>query len=195
MVEIVSAGQRDVIRVLRERGAAPARDIANDIDSSKRAVLKWASKLCERGLANRNRGGGKYGADVFSLTNDGEDADILTEREAYLRKPCRFYVDSYGYVQARSDLDGEQDAVLMHRLLAVAYFGFDTVVASDVHHKNGIPWANWPGNLEVVGASAHISTHWHGKPLDERLAEADDRYVASALREAGYPDAAKTLHE
>ena len=60
--------------------------------------------------------------------------------------------------------------VLVHRLMAVAEFGFDAVCGMEVHHgsrdegPNELPpaeisWANWPGNLELMTESEHASHH------------------------------------
>jgi transposase-like protein len=49
--------------------------------------------------------------------------------------------------------------VQTHRLLAVAEHGFDAVCDMDVHHKNGIPWDNRPGNIELLTRSEHTRLH------------------------------------
>lgn len=51
------------------------------------------------------------------------------------------------------------DNVLVHRLLAVAKYGFDAVRDMDVHHKNGIPWDNRPDNIELMSPSDHYKKH------------------------------------
>lgn len=55
--------------------------------------------------------------------------------------------------------DNGQRVVLVHRLQAVALFGFDAVAGNHIHHRNSIPWDNRPENLEVLSASDHHSTH------------------------------------
>lgn len=47
----------------------------------------------------------------------------------------------------------------VHRLLAVAEFGFNTVAGNHVHHKNGIPWDNRPENIEVLTRGEHSAKH------------------------------------
>jgi len=42
-----------------------------------------------------------------------------------------------------------QNEIKIHRLLAVAEYGFETVSEAVVDHKNGIVWDNRPGNIEV----------------------------------------------
>jgi predicted transcriptional regulator len=51
------------------------------------------------------------------------------------------------------------DDVPLHRLLAVAVFGFDAVSDTVVHHKNKIPWDNRPTNLECMSNGEHTSHH------------------------------------
>lgn len=42
------------------------------------------------------------------------------------------------------DPDGQQRYLTVHRLAAVAEYGFDAVARSAVHHANGIRWLNVP---------------------------------------------------
>ena len=61
--------------------------------------------------------------------------------------------------------DGEDRyTVYVHRLLAVAEWGFDAVCEMDVHHKNEIRWDNRPDNLELLSHSDH--TIHHGTKID-----------------------------
>lgn len=47
----------------------------------------------------------------------------------------------------------------VHRLLAVAEYGFEAVGNKDVHHKNEIRWDNRPSNIEVLSRSVHTTIH------------------------------------
>lgn len=47
----------------------------------------------------------------------------------------------------------------VHRLVAVAEYGFDAVAGSVVHHKNGVKWDNRPGNLELMDHGEHSTHH------------------------------------
>lgn len=49
--------------------------------------------------------------------------------------------------------------VQVHRLLAVAEYGFDAVCEIDVHHKNSIKWDNRPENIEPKDRSQHVRDH------------------------------------
>lgn len=74
-----------------------------------------------------------------------------------------------GYEQWHTD----RKNVYVHRLLAVAVYGFDAVADNAVHHENGVKWDNRPENIEVMDHGDH-SSHHHTKipPLDRvRIAE------------------------
>ena len=72
-----------------------------------------------------------------------------------------FRTDHRGYENWRSssrETDG-QISVPIHRLLAVAEYGFDAVSGAEVHHKNGIPWDNRPENIEPLSRIEHQRAH------------------------------------
>lgn len=83
-----------------------------------------------------------------------------------------------GYPLWREYHDGEYNRVLVHRLLAVAEFGFDAVVGKDVHHKNGIRFDNRPDNIEPLDPSEHRRLHGEAN-ADEQ------RELMQELRESG----------
>lgn len=61
-----------------------------------------------------------------------------------------------GYKYAESSSEGERNRVLLHRLLAVAEYGFEAVKDMQVHHAPvDIPWANWPENIQLVAPEDH----------------------------------------
>ncbi len=53
--------------------------------------------------------------------------------------------------------------ISVHRLLAVAEYGFDAVCDMEVHHQNGIRWDNRPDNIEVLTPSEHTAHHMSEK--------------------------------
>lgn len=79
--------------------------------------------------------------------------------------------------------DGPDGKVYVHRLMAVAEHGFEAVADNHVHHGawgDGpnelpaveLPWANWPGNLEVLSNSEHQTRHKQLTGVDRlRIAE------------------------
>jgi len=60
-----------------------------------------------------------------------------------------------GYVRCRTR-DG---SVYIHRLVALREHDPEELDGNHVHHKNGIPWDNRPGNLEVVTPEKHGQIH------------------------------------
>jgi transposase len=49
--------------------------------------------------------------------------------------------------------------VYVHRLLAVSEYGFEEVANKRIHHKNGIPWDNRPGDIEPLTREEHRYEH------------------------------------
>ena len=69
--------------------------------------------------------------------------------------PAKFYMHRQGYIHVKS----ENDIAQMHRLTAVAKYGFDAVCGMQVHHKNDVPWDNRPENLELMTLADHTAHH------------------------------------
>lgn len=53
--------------------------------------------------------------------------------------------------------------VYVHRLLAVAEYGFDEIANKRIHHRNGIPWDNRPDNIEPLSRKEHQAEHAKAK--------------------------------
>lgn len=70
------------------------------------------------------------------------------------------YVEVYSHYQYDDDGTQEVDWLRLHRLLAVAEYGFDAVANHEVHHKNNIPWDNRPGNIELLTKEEHALHHF-----------------------------------
>lgn len=77
-------------------------------------------------------------------------------------------IDSDGYMRWTPG----DNYLSVHRLLAVALWGFDEVCGMHVHHKNEIRWDNRPENLELVTNENHQRKHLKVEGTD-RLAIAE----------------------
>jgi len=115
-------------------------EIGDEFGVTKRAVGRWMEK---HGIVRRS-----YGIDAT-------------------RTPPSYCVNMQGYEISKSCYDCEIQQVRLHRLVAVAEYGFDAVSGNDVHHVNQIPWDNRPDNLEVMSRSEHMSLH-RSRQLEQR---------------------------
>lgn len=93
-----------------------------------------------------------------SWNNAKEKADLEKYKVASERVPTP-KISQDGYLVLRPEIDGKNLRFALHRLIAVAEYGFDEVCGKDVHHKNGVRWDNRPSNLDVLTRSEHIELH------------------------------------
>jgi len=85
-------------------------------------------------------------------------------------------------------VESPEGEVRLHRLLAVALYGFEAVAGRQVHHANRIPWDNRPENLRLLTPSEHSRLH-HTEddlPLSVGLARLEVPLLAGVLRSAGH---------
>jgi len=100
-------------------------------------------------------------------------------------------IDRYPYIK-----DSKNNKYLpIHRLVAVAEYGYDEVVDKHIHHENGVRFDNRPENLTPLSNSEHSKLESDNTPLSERLESASDEHVARSLKRAGYDDAADKLND
>lgn len=110
--------------------------IADEMDCSRSTIGEWLDKY---GIPRRSQ---------------GEEIEINAMQNPNI---C-FYMD-HGYERIVDHCGGGRDTCYVHRLLAVAEYGFDAVKNSDVHHKNEIKWDNRPENIELMDISEHRRYH------------------------------------
>jgi len=122
------------------------QQIAEKFDVSHQTISRWMN---EHGI------------------NPGQDSSHFQRKEH-----TTFLTDAEGYERADSydPGAGSKEYVKIHRLVAVAEYGFDTVCGGVVHHLNGIPFDNRPVNLEVFSNPEHMEMHGKMRNLvrDER---------------------------
>jgi len=109
----------------------------------------------------------EFGCSPGTIYNWLDEFDI--PRLSYFPTVC---TDNRGYVVAR---DGRKTTFNLHRLVAVAEYGYDEVVGKEVHHKNGIPWDNRPGNLQPIVSEEHARMH-ASEQAEFRERDSDGRF-------------------
>jgi hypothetical protein len=92
-----------------------------------------------------------------------------------IEKPPSLQHHTDGYEEFQSTLNGKCESVFVHRLLAVAEYGFDAVCGMDIHHKNGIKWDNRPSNIVIMDHAEHVRLH--AKQRDLKRAD-NGRFVS-----------------
>lgn len=108
----------------------------------------------------------RYWMDKFDIEKD----DPNERRSMHGRiERSYLYTNESGYVVAGSSYGDSSDEFVIHRLLAVAEYGFDELRDKDVHHKIPIPWLNTPDNIEPISHGEHIELHHQQGDFDENL--------------------------
>ncbi len=83
-----------------------------------------------------------------------DDSPFTARRLAGFR-----HANKKGYECWRHMIDGKNHYVAVHRLAAVAEYGFDEVAGKDIHHRNAIKWDNRPQNLVPEDKVEHCRDH------------------------------------
>jgi len=105
-------------------------------------------------------------AEILGTTKSNISANLLesgvkTRKRGDLQHPTT-YISESGYLTCRHRLggrDGERVAFRIHRLVAVAEYGYDEVAGKVVHHKNRHRLDNRPENLQPISKSEHAKLH------------------------------------
>lgn len=131
-------------------------EIADEWDCAPNTVRKYMRK---NNIPIRSR------SEAISNSHDGGDIPTFYTRA------------DKGYEVA----DSSETGIYIHRLQAVAYWGFEAVKDNHVHHIDGIEWHNTEDNLMLIDPSQHMRHH-HGNYnwLDElRAVEMYDEGASS----------------
>lgn len=204
----------DTLRELRIDRGLTYGEIGEKLGCSRSTVSNWCEKygieqehpwedeeVLKRLYVNQDLGSEGV-ADVLGCSKDAvlrwvRKHDIPVRTQPQDKPPC--FHTHQGYEKVKANHDGEKYTVLVHRLVAVAEHGFDKVAGKQVHHKNGIPWDNRPGNLEVVTELEHQSKHTDrpiykltNEQAEEVLSARDSGMAASEVAEK-YGVTARTI--
>ena len=123
----------------------------------------------------------KYHTEKMTVTEMADEADVteativrqmqkngVESRPNYvshvLRNPGAGFVqaDARGYEMIKHSVGDHTYNFPLHRLLAIAKYGYDEVKDSVVHHKNGLEWGNWHENIELFDSQEEHARH-HGE--------------------------------
>jgi hypothetical protein len=131
-------------------------EIGELCDCSKETIRRW---LSSHGIETRTKSeAAKIRAKKYPHTTNAGAKALSRNRSVH---PNVFTHKQNGYERVQCGVNKEQ--VSLHRLLAVAEYGFDAVTDKVVHHKSNIPWDNRPDNIELMDAGEHSSHHRSGK--------------------------------
>jgi len=131
--------KENLVREYVEKGRS-SYDIADEWGCDSKTVRNWLERF---GIDRREA----------KDYNRNEYATFTEHEQGY-----EMWKDWYG--ESRGSM------VLVHRLLAVAEYGFDEVKGMHVHHQKPIPWLNTPGNITLKTPSDHAKEHYENGDLE-----------------------------
>lgn len=118
-------------------------------------TLYWGEKMTQKEIAER------LDTIKSNISKKLIACDIDTRKRGDLQHPTVYFSQS-GYLTCRHRLGGRDNdrvAFRIHRLVAVAEYGYDAVASKHVHHKNGHKMDNRRENLEPIDPSEHAELH------------------------------------
>ncbi len=80
-------------------------------------------------------------------------------RKSNQEKPPWFGTDTQGYESIKHNSKHGKHEFRIHRLMAVAKYGFEKACENDVHHKSEVEWDNRMENIEIMTHSEHRRHH------------------------------------
>lgn len=154
------------------------------IETTRRNVLHILEKLDSCGVIERKSGAPGLAGEVKRSLHDKV---VKSHKQKAREEPAALYLNN-GYEVSSCSLN-QGDTIQIHRLVAIAEYGFEAVENSHVHHINSIPWDNRPSNLIPLTPSEHR----HRESLRLSIEKADDGVLVKALELKGYPEAAEAI--
>lgn len=138
----------ETLRELYHEKGMTTREIADELECNNSTVSRWMNKH-----EIEARDNWRAGVDAAAEANRVERVKMRTHERGY---------EYWGHTEWEDD-ERVSKIVYVHRLQAVAEFGYDAVAGKSVHHENGVPWDNRPDNLELMTRSEHQNEHRSGK--------------------------------
>lgn len=123
-----------------------------------------------RGLSGREVAD-RLGCSKSTVNHWRNEYDIIGKQSNRDKPPHFGTYDGYEIIYHHDGMANQQ--VRVHRLVAVAEFGFDAIVDQIIHHKNGIPWDNRPCNLVPMDNESHTMQHAKDRVRRENEGEPD----------------------
>jgi len=135
---------RDVLEELYLGRGLTTREVADRLDVTHSTISRWLDRH-----------------DI--PTRDNWRAGVEAAREANRKEKVALQTlpSGYEYWTTKEWEDGSRVGriVYVHRLLAVAEYGFEAVADMDIHHENGVPWDNRPENVVPMEKAEHTRLH------------------------------------
>jgi len=119
-------------------------------------VSRMVVRRALRDINVEERGNSEAAKLVWEQADKETKEQMLEPAHRASVKQPRFYTSPRGY----EELIHLRNTVRVHRLAAVAWYGFDAVADKVVHHENNIPWDNREDNLRAVTAEEHARIHY-----------------------------------
>jgi len=135
-----------LLRELYQAKGLTTREIADRFDCSNGTVSRW---LDNHGIETRENW--VAGVEAAKEANRKQSVTLRTLGSGY---------EFWSSKEWTADGSERVNRIIyVHRLLAVAEYGFEAVAGSDVHHENGVPWDNRAENIEVLSKGEHGRLH------------------------------------
>lgn len=128
---------RDILYEMYIEDGLTARDIADRFNCRATTISKWLGR--------------------HDIETPDNTETIKKAVDALRTNYATFYTEKRGYEIWTGGNNAPE--IYVHQLLAIAEYGLDAVVDKQIHHKNGIPWDNRPGNIEPLSNSDHQQIH------------------------------------
>lgn len=116
------------------------------------AYLYWIEDHKQKEIADR------YGYSTSCISRHMSDCEIPTGPDP-TKHTASIAVYENGHWKCHSLYKDTYEYTYLHRLLAVAEYGFDSVIDKEVHHETGCGLDNRPDAITLMNQDEHSSLH------------------------------------